>query len=149
MLAAHAIARSPLVPICTNVNTKRRSRALLLIARLKKLTKSFPEFQRILDEALEELSIQANRTPKADRAIVLRAIHTGAWTIKEIIAETRLSRCETQAIIDRLLKAKIIIKSGRNSENSLGGRPEHLYIPAPNAPIRPRSRKTLSPSPIV
>jgi len=114
---------------------RRRRRAQLLISRLNRLADSYPEFRRSLDGAIEDLQTQTNRTPESDRALILSAIHLGAWTVDELLDEVGFSRPETQTILDELLAANVIFVSQRNEGDRLGGRPKKLYMPAPTAPL--------------
>lgn len=115
-----------------HAHQRRCKRARDLAKRLSKLVISYPEFRAILEDPLEHLEHQASRTPESDRSLVLNAIHTGAWTIKEICNETRLARPELQTILDALVAAKIVIIGKRKEKNPTGGPPTLLYLPAPN-----------------
>lgn len=68
-------------------------------------------------------------TPQ-QQSFILNAIHLGAYTIKELMDESGLTRPRLQLILDHLVTSRIVITAPRR--NSIGGRPELLYMPAPN-----------------
>lgn len=133
-MQSHTVARPPglLVPTQSNGNTRRRKRARTLAARIRKLIESFPEFRAVLDESLLLVQQQIERNPESDRQIVLAAIHLGAWTIDELLEETRLTRAELQKILDDFLANHVVLRKESQEKNTLGGRPKILWLPAPN-----------------
>jgi hypothetical protein len=104
----------------------RRQRAKALARRLKKLAQNFPEFSPILADPLFFLKTHS------DRALVLHAIHDGAWAMEDLRRETKLPRGEIQKLLDALVAAQIIITVASKEKNPVGGRPKILYLPAPN-----------------
>lgn len=115
------------IPPLITPHQKRRQRARALARRLTTLAKHFPEFSHLIEDPLLVLQYQSNR------ALVLHAIHTGAWTIEAITRETRLSRQKVQTVLDALVHAKIILTAPCKEENTNGGRPRLLYFPHPNS----------------
>ena len=130
----HSDARphAPPVIATTHANDRRRARGRRLLARLAKLASSFPEFKNALAESLDLVQLEIDRCPESDRQLVLHAIHLGAWTIDEIMDETRLTRAELQKHLDQLLALAIILRKESQEKNKLGGRPKILWLPAPN-----------------
>jgi hypothetical protein len=122
----------------TDAHRRRQRRALRVIERLDRLCSDYPEFRRILEDPIDLMKHEAKRTPASDRQLILNAIHTGAWTMKDIQDEVKLSRADIQKHLDQMLAAGIIIEGHRNEKNENGGRPTGLWIPAPNViPIPP------------
>ena len=129
----------------TKAHERRQESGKKLVARLKRLCSSFPEFKSALSESVELVTAEITRNPEGDRELILHAIHCGAWTMDELKEESGLTRLAIQKILDELERAGIIVRSVRKeSENSLGGRPKILWIPTPVAPILP-PRDTWSP----
>lgn len=108
---------------------RRRRRAGDVIINVTRLADEYPEFRPILDEAVEHLTQQTERTPESDRALVMAAIDLGAWTFEEIFDEVHFARAELQSILDELLDANLIVMAQHNEGDILGGRPKILYKP--------------------
>lgn len=123
---------APPVIATTHANDRRRERGRRLLARLAKLSSSFPEFRSALTESLDLIKHEINRCPESDRQLILHAIHLGAWTIEDLKAETRLTRAELQTHLDQLLAVNTILRKESQEKNKLGGRPKILWLPAPN-----------------
>jgi len=105
----------------------RRQRARALAKHLATLARHFPEFQHLIEDPLLLLQHQSNR------ALVLHAIHMGAWKVREIQTETKLPLTEIQRLLKTLVESKIIFTTTRKDQNEEGGRPTVLYLPAPNS----------------
>jgi hypothetical protein len=106
---------------------RRRQRARALAKHLATLSQHFPEFSHLIQDPLLLLEHQSNR------ALVLHAIHTGAWKIREIQTETRLPIAKLQPILKVLLESNIIFTTTEKDDNEKGGRPALLYLPSPNS----------------
>lgn len=115
------------------LGSRKQRRALELICWLQPLRLQFPEFKAILDGSIEDLTHEAARNPEADRQLVLRAIHSGLWSITDLLDELPIKRKALQAILDKLLADNILIRKTPEVRSDLGGRPEALYLPSPNS----------------
>jgi len=126
-------ARQPGPPVpTTNAYDRRRKRGQRLLARLSRLSSDYPEFKTAIGESLDLVTIQINRNPESDRQLILHAVHLGAWTIEELVDETKLTRVEIQRILDELHAAKTILRKVSQEKPALRGRPKILWLPAPN-----------------
>lgn len=67
-----------------------------------------PQYQDILDDALERIQYVRNRTRERDFDSVLHAIRMGALTARDIAAETKISIGHTCFLLRRLTSAKKI-----------------------------------------
>jgi predicted transcriptional regulator len=88
--------------------------------------------RRGADGVIRNVSKIGRRPIEQQRHFVLHAIHAGAWTIRELMDESKLGRSRLQEILDGLLDADIIIRTARKTKTLNGGRPELLYMPKPN-----------------
>lgn len=114
------------------LGSKKQRRARELICWLRPLELQFPEFRAIIQEAIEDLHHEAARNPEADAQMVLRAIHSGLWSITDLLDELPIKRKALQAILDHFLQNQTVIRKVPEVRSDLGGRPEALYLPAPN-----------------
>lgn len=105
----------------------RRQRAQALAKHLETLSSHYPEYAHLIQDPLLILEQQTQR------ALVLHAIHEGAWTIEEIQRETRLPRQKVRTIIEALVQASILFTTSRKHRDEDGGRPVLMYLPAPNS----------------
>jgi len=133
---APTVSSAPPLPASKSalVSKRKQRRALDLIAWLQPLRLAYPEFDAILEGSIEDLEHEAARNPEADRQIVLTAIHSGLWSITDLLEELPIKRKQLQAILDPLVAAGILLKKTPEVRSDLGGRPEALYLPAPNTP---------------
>mgnify|MGYP003289906523 CR=1 FL=1 len=116
----------------TPAHDRRRRRAQTLRSHLVRLMESFDEFRSILESAIEEVDREAKRNPTTDRDLVLNALHCGAWTVDELLEETKVTRPELDRILKDLIAAEIIFSKPSRRPNPKGGRPAILYFPVPN-----------------
>lgn len=135
-MTMHATSASALIPPpsdTAHVSKRKQQRALQLVGWIEPLQLHYPEFAFILEGAIEDLQQEAKRNPEADNQLVLRAVHSGFWTISDLLDELPIKRKQLQAILDRAVAAKILITKIPEVRSSAGGRPETLYLPAPNS----------------
>lgn len=116
-----------------HVSKKRRRRALDLVGWIAPLKLAFPEFESIIGGAIQDLEHEANRNPESDRQLILAAVHSGIFGTSDLVDELQMKRKELQTHLDALVLANCLIRTTRKSKYVVGGRPEYLYIPAPNS----------------
>lgn len=132
MSATASSLAPPRIPPSTKLTKRKARRALELIGWLEPLRLAYPEFDATLVDSIEDLQLEANRNPEADRQLILSAIHLGHWRISDLLDELPISRKELKVILDSLVADSIVITRIPHVRNDLGGRPETLYLPAPN-----------------
>jgi hypothetical protein len=119
------------------VSKRKSRRAKLLVGWLEPLTLAFPEFRPILQRSIKELKQEARRNQESDRHLVLAAINAGSWTVDDILDELpTMKRKPLQQILDYFVGQKAVFTDIRKSKESLGGRPQTLYLPHPTAPLK-------------
>lgn len=105
----------------------RLQRAKAVRKDLTRLARKYPEFAHLIEDPMVVLEHQTNR------ARVLHAIHTGAWTVEALTTETKLSKPKVQTVLDALVATQIVFtRLVKETKNPNGGRPQLLYLPNPN-----------------
>jgi len=118
---------NPIKTARARISKRKRAKGLELLQKLNFLIDSYPEFAGELQIILISIRRQTERTFHSDRERVLLSIEQGAWTVTDIMDDTRLSRWDVEQILINLQELKLIYRDSRRIKGNGNEYTEHLY----------------------